>query len=102
MAEREALEAALVASIRDETPEGRSIVELARQRLAELGRPAATGDEAGVRALAATIAEDIPFRAETRTSGVVLARRRRSSSRAPSTRSRRDLDGALPAEIWRP
>ena len=36
--ETEALDAALVASIRDETPEGRSIVELVRKRLAELGR----------------------------------------------------------------
>ena len=31
-------------------PEGRSIVELARKRLAELGAPAGAGDEAGLRA----------------------------------------------------
>ena len=36
VAEVDAVTAALVASIRDETPEGRSIVDLARKRLAEL------------------------------------------------------------------
>ena len=67
---QEALTGALVASIHDETPEGRSIVELARERLAEIEAPGRAGDDAGLRRLAATIAEDIPFRAETRTSGV--------------------------------
>jgi potassium-transporting ATPase ATP-binding subunit len=66
----EVLTAALLSSVHDETPEGRSIVELARTRLAAVGGPAGTGDEAGLTALAATVAEDIPFRAETRTSGV--------------------------------
>ncbi|HEY4751797.1 MAG TPA: potassium-transporting ATPase subunit KdpB [Candidatus Limnocylindrales bacterium] len=69
VSEAEAVRAALQTSIRDETPEGRSVVELARRRLAELGEPARVGDEAGFAVLAATIAEDIPFRAETRTSG---------------------------------
>jgi potassium-transporting ATPase ATP-binding subunit len=41
--EAEAVTAALVSSIRDETPEGRSIVQLARVRLSELGGPA--GDD---------------------------------------------------------
>ena len=59
-----------LSSVHDETPEGRSIVELARTRLADIGAPAGTGDDAGLTALAATVAEDIPFRAETRTSGV--------------------------------
>ena len=68
--EPEALDAALIASIRDETPEGRSIVDLVRKRLAELGRPAGIGDDAAYAALDATIVEEIPFRAETRTSGV--------------------------------
>jgi K+-transporting ATPase ATPase B chain len=71
--EGEVLAAALTASLRDETPEGRSIVELARTRLAELGRPGGVGDEAGLRALDATIAEEEAFSAETRTSGVTLA-----------------------------
>jgi K+-transporting ATPase ATPase B chain len=70
IAEAEALDAALVASIRDETPEGRSIVDLVRKRLAELGRPAGVGDDTAYAALGKTIAEEIPFRAETRTSGV--------------------------------
>ena len=64
------LTAALVSSIRDETPEGRSIVELARRRLAELEAPGADGDAAGFDRLARTIAEEIPFTAQTRTSGV--------------------------------
>ena len=39
----EVLTAALLASIGDETPEGRSIVELARASLAAIGGPAANG-----------------------------------------------------------
>ncbi len=70
VSEVEVLMAALVASIRDETPEGRSVVDLARRRLAELGQPAGIGDDAAFAALAERITEDIPFRAETRTSGV--------------------------------
>src|SRR4029077_21124578 len=70
VAEAEAVEAALIASAHDETPEGRSVVELARKRLTELGAPAGPDDDAGFASLAATIDEDIPFRAETRTSGV--------------------------------
>ncbi len=73
VAEGDALRAALSASLRDETPEGRSIVELARTRLAELHLPGGAGDEAGLAAIAATIEEEIPFRAETRTSGVRTA-----------------------------
>jgi K+-transporting ATPase ATPase B chain len=68
--EAEAVRAALVASIRDETPEGRSIVELARARLAALGQPGGPDDTAGFARLSAEIAEEIPFSAETRTSGV--------------------------------
>ncbi|MFN8520610.1 MAG: potassium-transporting ATPase subunit KdpB [Chloroflexota bacterium] len=68
--ERDALRAALLTSMHDETPEGRSVVDLARARLTTLGEPAGDGDDAGVRELGETIAEDIPFRAETRTSGV--------------------------------
>ncbi len=70
VSEAEAVTAALVSSIGDETPEGRSVVTLARARLAELGAPAGDQDNAGYEALAATVAEAIPFRAETRTSGV--------------------------------
>ena len=72
VAEGEVLEAALVASLRDETPEGRSIVDLARRRLAELDCPAGEGDDEGLRALADRIVEQRDFSAETRTSGVIL------------------------------
>jgi K+-transporting ATPase ATPase B chain len=73
--ERETLVAALVASLHDETPEGRSIVELARSRLSTLHVTASPGagdgleGGDGLEALAASIVETIPFRAETRTSG---------------------------------
>jgi potassium-transporting ATPase ATP-binding subunit len=71
--EAEALELALLASLRDETPEGRSIVALARARLAALGLPGGPGDDAPVRALDARIIRQEDFSAETRSSGVVLA-----------------------------
>ncbi len=66
--ERDAVEAALLTSLEDETPEGRSIVELARTRLAALGGsadPATTPDGQAV-------AEIVPFSAQSRTSGVIL------------------------------
>src|ERR1700675_3421754 len=63
--EVEALEAALVSSLRDETPEGRSIVDLSRRRLAELGRPAGVGDEAGLAKVDALIDEERAFSAES-------------------------------------
>jgi K+-transporting ATPase ATPase B chain len=68
--ELEALDAALLTSVEDETPEGRSIAELARKRLAEIAP--------GSRATAASptgpdIATVVPFSAESRTSGVILA-----------------------------
>ncbi len=56
----EVLTAALLSSVHDETPEGRSIVELARTRLAALGAAAGTGDDAGLTALAATVARGHP------------------------------------------
>lgn len=66
--EADVLRAALVASIDDETPEGRSIVSLARERLAGLGTDGAI-DEAALRT---STAEAIAFSAESRTSGVRL------------------------------
>jgi K+-transporting ATPase ATPase B chain len=69
--EREALEAALLTSLEDETPEGRSVVELARSRLAEIA-----ADGPGARAAKLTapeVATVVPFSAESRTSGVILA-----------------------------
>jgi potassium-transporting ATPase ATP-binding subunit len=69
--EREALDAALLTSTEDETPEGRSIVELARRRLAEIGSDGAGAAEA--TATAPEVQSVVPFSAESRTSGVLLA-----------------------------
>jgi potassium-transporting ATPase ATP-binding subunit len=92
------LTAALVASIRDETPEGRSIVELARDRLTQIGGPAGTADDAGFNRLTATIAEEIPFRAETRTSGVKTVSGIVVLKGAVDAIGA-DLNGAMPAEV---
>ncbi|MFI5261365.1 MAG: potassium-transporting ATPase subunit KdpB [Candidatus Limnocylindrales bacterium] len=98
VSEAEAVTTALIASAHDETPEGRSIVELARKRLAELGAPGGTTDGAGFRQLTATIAEDIPFRAETRTSGVCLTSGETVLKGAVDA-IEHDLDAALPPLI---
>ena len=94
----EALEAALLASLRDETPEGRSIVDLSRRRLAELGRRGGAGDDSGIGVLDGLILEVLSFSAETRTSGV------RTQGGAWILKGAvdaigRDLDGALPAAV---
>ena len=96
--EVEAVTAALISSIRDETPEGRSIAELARQRLAALKATAGTGDDAGLAGLDATIAEAIPFRAETRTSGVELKDGTLVLKGAVDAIGK-DIDGPMPAAI---
>jgi K+-transporting ATPase ATPase B chain len=96
--EPEVLAAALVASIRDETPEGRSIVDLSRARLAELGQPGGTGDDSGLKRMDATIREELAFSAETRTSGVVLGSGV-SILKGAVDAIGADLDGALPPEV---
>ena len=98
VSEQEAVTAALVTSIQDETPEGRSIVELARKRLAELGAPAGSADEAGFRSLADEVVEFMPFRAETRTSGVRLASGQTVLKGAVDAIAA-GLDDAMPAEL---
>ncbi len=98
VSEAEVLEAALIASIRDETPEGRSVVELARARLAALGQPAGTHDDEGFAALAARIAEEIPFRAETRTSGVETVDGSVILKGAVDAIAA-DISGGMPAEV---
>jgi K+-transporting ATPase ATPase B chain len=98
IAEGVALEAALVASLRDETPEGRSIVALARARLAELALPAGDGDEAGLASLDTRIAGEQPFTAETRASGVRLVTGELVLKGAVDA-IERDLPGGLPAEL---
>ena len=96
--EADVVEAALIASIRDETPEGRSIVELARKRLAELERPGRSDDEAGLAAIDARIAEEIAFRAETRTSGVRTTDGMLILKGAVDAIAA-DLDEAMPSEL---
>jgi potassium-transporting ATPase ATP-binding subunit len=96
--EVDAVTAALVSSIQDETPEGRSIVAIARSRLAELGAPGGTSDEAGFRSLASEVAEFMPFRAETRTSGVRLSSGQTVLKGAVDAIGA-GLDGALPPEL---
>jgi potassium-transporting ATPase ATP-binding subunit len=72
--ERETLEAALLTSLEDATPEGKSIVELARGRLAEIGADGSAVAAATARPAATDeVATVVPFSAESRTSGVILA-----------------------------
>ena len=90
--EAEALSAALQASLDDETPEGRSIVELARRRCNEIG---SAPDEVALRA---SVSEFIVFTAEARASGVRLADG--STILKGAVDSIRDgLDGAAPVEL---
>ncbi len=73
----ELAEAALLCSLDDETPEGRSVVTLARSVLGDPGagdvgmHEGAGGADATARRPA--IAQTVPFSAERRTSGVILA-----------------------------
>jgi K+-transporting ATPase ATPase B chain len=97
IAEEEAVTAALVSSIKDETPEGRSIVELARKRLDALGCPGGYGDEAGFATLSAAITEEIAFRAETRTSGARTAGGMILKGAVDAIGA--DMDGAMPKEM---
>jgi potassium-transporting ATPase ATP-binding subunit len=69
VSERDALDAALLTSLHDETPEGRSVVELARHRLQELEAE----EVPGAATAEPDVAEVVPFSAESRTSGVILA-----------------------------
>jgi potassium-transporting ATPase ATP-binding subunit len=98
VSEAVAVMAALVASTRDETPEGRSIAELARARLALLSAPGGTDDAAGFEQLDATIVEVQAFTAETRTSGVTLADGKHVLKGAVDAIGA-DLDGPMPAEV---
>jgi K+-transporting ATPase ATPase B chain len=96
--EDDVLQAALVASLRDETPEGRSIVDLCRRRLTELGRPGGVGDDAGLRGVDALIGDEQAFTAETRTSGVRLLSGSLVLKGAVDAIAA-DLDGPLSAEM---
>ncbi len=89
--EREALEAALIASLDDETPEGRSIVDLATSRLAEIAPEVLAAERPGVD-------EVVPFSAESRTSGVILADGRLVLKGAVDAIAG-GVDGAPPADL---
>ena len=71
VSERELAEAAALASLSDETPEGRSIVVLAAQKVRHAARAA---DQ---------VREFVPFSAHTRMSGAELARGRRGPQGRP-------------------
>jgi K+-transporting ATPase ATPase B chain len=87
--EREMAEASLMASLADETPEGRSIVTLARQRF-KLGQPVMPGD-----------GEPVEFNAQTRLSGLNTAGRQYRKGAADSLVAFvRALGGdSIPAEL---
>jgi K+-transporting ATPase ATPase B chain len=94
--ERDLAEAAQLASLADETPEGRSIVVLAKERFGLRGPEGDLG--------AAEAPEFIPFSAQTRQSGVVLAGRRylkgapdvmRAQAVGEATRQLEALDGLV-------
>jgi K+-transporting ATPase ATPase B chain len=85
--EDELAEAALLSSLADETPEGRSIVELAGARYG-LARP----DLAG--------AQLVPFSAQTRMSGIDLGGRRVRKGAADSVRRLvGEIGGVIPAGL---
>jgi len=89
--ERELAEAAQLSSLADETPEGRSIVILAKERHGLRGRD--------VEALGATF---IPFTAQTRMSGVDLdGRQIRKGARDTIQKAVAAAGGAMPAEVNR-
>jgi K+-transporting ATPase ATPase B chain len=88
--EEEVAEAALMASLTDETPEGRSIVVLAKQKY-----------NLRVRELPQN-AETIPFSAETRLSGVnVDGRAYRKGAAEAIIRFVKDIGGTIPQDLER-
>jgi K+-transporting ATPase ATPase B chain len=87
--EAELADAAQLASLSDETPEGRSIVVLAKQRYNLRGRDIATQS-----------ATFVPFSAQTRMSGVDLGARRIRKGAAESVIAYiREAGGATPLEL---
>jgi K+-transporting ATPase ATPase B chain len=89
--ERELAEAAQLASLADETPEGRSIVVLAKQRF-----------EIRERALEALGATFLPFSANTRMSGVDIGERQVRKGAAQAVRRHVEALGmSFPPEVQR-
>ena len=96
--EREAVEAALLTSLEDDTPEGRSIVELARHRLAELAPQGGSGVAVSSVPGGVAVGEVVPFSAQSRTSGVILVDGTVVLKGAVDA-IRASLDGEPPAEL---
>jgi K+-transporting ATPase ATPase B chain len=97
--EQELADSAQLASLPDETPEGRSIVVLAKQRFGLRGRALAEGgkvyDEHGHKE-----AEFVPFSAATRMSGVNLhGRQIRKGAADAVSRWTSDGEGAAPPAV---
>ncbi len=89
--ERELADGAQLASLADETPEGRSIVVLAKERFGLRGRE-----------VAAPHAEFVPFTAQTRLSGVNLGDRQIRKGAVDAIRKRLEESGApFPAAVER-
>jgi K+-transporting ATPase ATPase B chain len=89
VAEQELAEAAQLASLADETPEGRSIVVLAKRKFDIRGRTFANQE-----------AQFIAFSAQTRMSGVDIGTRRIRKGAAESVaRFVRENGGTIPAEL---
>jgi K+-transporting ATPase ATPase B chain len=90
VAELDLAEAAQLASLADETPEGRTIVVLAKQRFA------LRGSELAARSL-----RFVPFSAHTRMSGVDLPGRRvRKGAAEAIERFVKEQGGALPSAVY--
>jgi len=86
---RQLAEAAQLASLADETPEGRSIVVLAKREYNLRGRDLADSD-----------ARFIPFTAQTRMSGVDLGKRKiRKGAADQAVKFARDNGGTTPPEL---
>jgi K+-transporting ATPase ATPase B chain len=88
VSEAEMADAAQLSSLADETPEGRSIVVLAKEKYKLRGRE-----------LAMYEAEFIPFTAQTRMSGVNLDGREIRKGAAESIARYIDHNGSMPAEV---
>ncbi|MDR9837487.1 potassium-transporting ATPase subunit KdpB [Herbaspirillum huttiense] len=89
VAERELADVAQLASLADETPEGRSIVVLAKNRF-----------NLREREMANLGAEFIPFSAQTRVSGIDIGNRRIRKGAADAIRKLvRSADQRLPAQV---
>jgi K+-transporting ATPase ATPase B chain len=87
--EKELAEAAQLASLADETPEGRSIVALAKQKFSL--------DAENIQALDATF---VPFTAQTRMSGVNLGQRQVRKGAGDAIRAHvKSLGGSFPPEV---